>query len=432
MSSHDNKPIALLNSDDGPCTFMVQTRRTMKHIFPIVLLLLLGSVKIATAQNAKLQKLLLKSTKTQLTAPELTTAMGISDQAITDQVLKTKPKTWYQRGKVYSLVYQSDVAVGGIDKDMALTRVHDALTQVKKLGKASDSYVILAETEYVNLGSLVMNKGVEAYTNQDLKKAIRYFEQTATLKPRDTIGYLYAAMVAGELEDYTIALRNYQQLVELNPKSEYYRMIISIQKDIQQDPVAAMKSVEQAKAKLGDNNLAINKMEIDLLIANGRLEEALEELEKTIAVEPNNDFLHLRKGLLFDQLLTAENTKASPNQAQMEQWKEAAKAAYKKTIELNNNNAMAYFNLGVLISSEANTIYKEVNELSMDDYKAKGAAMEAKAKSYIEEAVPYMEAAHKIEPKEAYVLQALEQFYARLERMEDYKKTKDKLKELGY
>ena len=51
---------------------------------------------------------------------------------------------------------------------MALTRVHNALTQVKKLGKASDSYVILAETEYTRLGSMVMNKGVEAYTNKEL------------------------------------------------------------------------------------------------------------------------------------------------------------------------------------------------------------------------------------------------------------------------
>lgn len=387
---------------------------------------------VATSQNSQLYDLFEKSEATALSAEELAAGKQIVDNAITDNSLNKQAKTWYERGRFYSLIYRSNNNLPGVKKADVLQAVYDANEKVQQLGAEFDSYKPLMNYEVQNLWNAVFNEGVAQYQKNNMTSAIKYFERSSILKPQDTLSYLYAASLAGDAQKYEVALRNYKKLVKLNPKEDYYGMIITIENSILQDQEAAMKSVQEAKAVFGNANPLINAYEIDILIALGQLEKALNQLNGAIAAQPDKEILRLKKGLLYDQLISMEKDKAAPNQNQVDKWTMEAANAYQQALALNPNSLTANYNLSVLFSQQANDLYKQANELPLEEFETKGAELERQGKELFKTALPFMEKAREIDPTDIGVLRALQLYYAKLEMDDKYVDVNNKLKELGY
>lgn len=402
-----------------------------KYLFSLAFLLIC-TLPTVTAQNNKVERLMVKNESAPLTAEELKEGKLLVDQNITDSKLKDQAKTWYLRGKMYALLYETKNNFSGLKKSDCLQQFYESRQKVKQLAGSNDTYVTLMETEYEKLWGNVLNQGVTQYQNNNLTSAIKYFERTSILKPTDTLGYIYAATVANEAQKYNVALKNYKQLVKINPKADYYAMIIVLQMEYIQDNQGAMNTIKEAKSVLGDSNAKINKYEIDLLIRTNKTDQALSQLNAAIEAEPFNDLLHTRKGLLLDQLIANEKRAASPNKAKIDKLTSEGIKAYQQAIKLNNENSMAYYNLAVLYSGQANELYQKANNLSLDDYKTKGAKLEQQGNDLIKKALPFMEKAHALDPEDIGALQALQIFYSRLEMMGKYKEIQTKLKALGY
>ena len=382
----------------------------MKYFFALALALVC-LVSPLTAQNAKVQDLLNKSEATALTMEELAEGKELVDAAIKNNSVNKKPQTWYQRARMYGLIYRSNNNIPGLKKTYSLEQVYEAHNKTLELAEETDPVVPLIKYERQNLWNAVLNQGIEQYQKSNFTSALKYFERTSILRPKDTLGYMYAAQVAGEAQQYDAVVRNYKSLVQLSPKLDYYLYIISMEMNYSEDYDAALKTLKEAKAIYGEDRYELNAYEIDLLIRTNKIQEAMIQLENEIQKAPNKDVLHLRKGLLLDQLRSNEKREASPDYNKLDKLAADAIEAYEKTIELNPRQNVAYFNLAAILSDQGNEFFQAANELSMEEYKTSGP---------------------ELDPEDITTLRALKGFYIRLDMANELAEIQTKLKALGY
>lgn len=409
--------------------------RKISYIFLIVGLMASTFAYAQKKQKPNLNKVtaLVNKGKTEnLSAEDLMTAKDIVELATEYEKTKDKTKTWYLRGSVYRLIYESESDFAGISKENALETSAASFQKAAELGNESDTYVFLSGQEVNSLWTTVLNDGVNAYQAEDLDKALQYFTYVTLVKPADTTGYLYAASAASQAKKYDVAIQNYQKLVKINPNEETYLFLISLQKDVEKDLDAAIATIAEARSALGEDNQEINKVEIDILIATDKVDQALTSIDKAIEAEPENALLHLRKGLLYDQLVTAELDEEEVDNDKVKEYTDKAEEAYKKTLEYDPDNITAYFNYAVIYSNKANIYFKEANMMTPDEYRRKGADLNKKGKEILAKGVPLMEKARELEPDDRDVLYALQNFYSRLNYADKLKEVNAKLKELGY
>lgn len=409
--------------------------RRISYIF-LMITLMAGSVAVAQKKKkpslTKVEALVNKGKETPLSAEDLTTAQSIIEEATTYEKTMEKTRTWYLRGYVYKFIYEAETEFDGVSKPDAIKRSADSFNKALDLGKETDTYVLFANQEVEQLWSNLLNSGVEAYQAGELGDAVKFFEYTSLVKPADTTGYLYAASAASESENYEKAVANYKKLVELAPSEERYGIIISLQKDYLKDIEAAQATITEAKGVLGEDNVVLNQVEIDIFIALKKVDEALEKIETAIAADPNNSRLYLRKGLLYDQLASKEMDNEEVDKEKVSGYVDEAGKAYDKTIELDDQNLTAYFNYAVIISNKARVYFNEVNLMSPKEYNKTGIAIEKKGLETLEKAVPLMEKARELSPEDKDVLQALENFYSTLKMNDKADEVSEKLKELGF
>ena len=103
---------------------------------------------------------------------------------------------------------------------------------------------------------------------------------------------------------------------------------------------------------------------------------------------------------------------------------DSAMVYYNRAIEINPNDENAYINIGSMFIDKSAALYNAANELGFDaESQKKYDLMVAEAKSYDEQALPYVEKAYELVPNDDAIKQALRTLYVRLKMM-------DKAKEL--
>ena len=104
-----------------------------------------------------------------------------------------------------------------------------------------------------------------------------------------------------------------------------------------------------------------------------------------------------------------------------------AKEAYQKCIDMDSTFFDAVYNMGVLYYNEAYQMYKDAEKITnAKDY---GAAVDA-ADVILAQALPYMERAHRINPKDRGTLETLKTLYYRMQMNDKYEAIKAELEAL--
>ena len=85
----------------------------------------------------------------------------------------------------------------------------------------------------------------------------------------------------------------------------------------------------------------------------------------------------------------------------------------------------------MLYTDEANKYYQEINRLTLSEYKQRADILEGKAEENLQTALPYMETALMLEPKNPDVLRSLRVYYDRLGMNAKKVETESKMKVLG-
>ncbi len=261
------------------------------------------------------------------------------------------------------------------------------------------SYDLLGQTEL----------GLKDSTNalKSFNKASQAFLANTPIQPDMLIGYVYYRI--GLIERYMnrdmdkalTAIGQGKEIVE--KEWERWQEKLGSLSEEQQQQVSA-----QYQSTLQD----LSRFELDILLNSPeKMSEALVKFEKAANEEPDNYTVRVA----YAQLLENVDT-------------EKAIVQYQKAIEIDPNKTMAYFNLGAIYNNMAAKFYKKANELDWEESEP----LQKKAIEYMGKAYPNFQKVIEISPDDVSTLQALAQIAITLEKVDDYKIYKEKLKALGY
>jgi tetratricopeptide (TPR) repeat protein len=152
--------------------------------------------------------------------------------------------------------------------------------------------------------------------------------------------------------------------------------------------------------------------ELNLSLSQGKSAEAEKLLLLAIEKDPANAQLHYAAGTIYEDLAKRQE----------------AIASYQKAISLKADYWEAYFNLGAVYNNEAKRLQDIANnEKDNKKYEISNKAAEAEFK----QALPYLEKALELAPKDSddvnALLRTLKQIYSRMNMTEKYEEVKKRL-----
>lgn len=357
------------------------------------------------------------------TENKLDEAKTIIDAATTYEKTMNDAKTYYYRGLIYAAIDTTsneqfkaldpnafDVAVESFKKADEMQKGKEHFTQ------DANGMPILKSQQIAYWHGQYINKGANAYQEEDFEEALKNFEKAQKVLPGDTLGYFYAGFVANGMENYDKAIESFRKYIDLGGKSvDAYLSIINIYSAAKDDKESALKVVREAKPKF-PNDPQLPKVEIGLLIDLKRIDEAKKGLEEAVAKEPGNKLLHFYLGYA--------NASLNLN--------DEAKKNYEAALKIDPAYFDAQVYLAKLMYNDAATIKKEMASLGISAAdKKKKFDLDKVLVEKLKVAQPYWEKAEQIEPKDQEVLDVLYSIYQDLGNDAGMKRLEKKFKEIG-
>jgi tetratricopeptide (TPR) repeat protein len=267
----------------------------------ITILLLLVSVTAVYAQ--KTPKPNLNKALNSWKEGSLEEAKSIIDVATTYEKTMSDGKTWYYRGLIYaSIDTTSNEAYHALDPN-ALDVAMESFKKGDELNTGKEHFIqdavglpITKSQQMEYLANTYLNKGADAYQEEDLDAAMVSFEKAQKVRPTDTLAYFYAGFVSHALENYDKAITSFEKYIENGGKDkDAYLSIINIYSTVKENKEEALKWVRKARP-LYPTDPDLPKVEIGLLIDLKRIDEAKTGLEAAIKKEPDNKLLYFYLG----------------------------------------------------------------------------------------------------------------------------------------
>lgn len=409
-----------------------------------ILLLAATPVFSGFAQSSKVVNAInyLKDYNSTKDAESLQKAKENIDLASEHADTKDKAKTQVIKGQVYMTIYEANKKAQE-DKLMSIAdpnkRTFAALqnTPTAELGTAYQAYVkgkaldnkgnYAAELRNMaNVAIYYDNTGRSFYNSKKYAEALNTFESAYAINTNDTTLLYFCATSADLSKDYPKAVNYYQKM--LDSKQGYgssYTALMNVYLAMK-DTTAGMDILKKGRQTYpNDVNLVISETNYFLRI--NKSQEALNNLNIAVQAKPSDPNLYLVRGNIYDNLANPKDA----NGKDIEKPKDyanligLAETDYKKAIELKPDYFDALYNLGVLYNNQGVELNKQADKIT--DQK-KYEAANAKATEQFANAMPVLEKALEVNPKERNTMIALRQIYMRMQLQDKLKSINEKLK----
>ena len=337
------------------------------------------------------------------------------------------------------------------DMDTALKSVESVLAM------ENDNEEALA---YQNkLRQTMVQTAIDGQGNGNYDMAEKLLYKTYELDRNDTVMLYYAASAAVNGKIYDKALSHYQKLLDIGFDGST-EQFIAINKEtgeeeifesknmrdisvktgeysdpsqkktpsltgeiaknitliyIQEDqPDKALEAIKKAKEENPDD-VSLLQAEADLYYRIGKIDKYDEVMKEVVRIDPENPSLYYNLGVASEQLGDEKSSKEY----------------YKKAIELDSEMVNAYINLAALTLNKERDIVEEMNSLgnSRADNK-KYQELNEQKKQFYKDALPYLEKASELDPKNMSALQTKLNIYYQLEMNEKAKALQEKINSL--
>jgi len=314
---------------------------------------------------------------------KLADAKAMIDVAETDAKLSLDGKTFYYKGLVYAAL---DTTSNELFKALAqdpLATALAAFAKAEEMGKGKGYFVqdanglpVLKEQQLQVLANYYLNKGANAYQEDDFESAITGFKKTQLVLPNDTTAYFYSGYASYQKEDYKNAVSELQKYLEMGGTSaDAYSLIINTYSGSLENKEEALAWVAKAKTKFPKND-DFPKIEIGLLIDLNRIDAAKANLEATVQKEANNKVLHFYLGYVNSKL---------------EKWEES-KVNYTNALKIDPEYFDAQYYLAQIYLIDAEKLKREMNNLGISkEDRAKKLEMDKQLVEKYKTALPYWE-----------------------------------------
>lgn len=375
----------------------------------ILSLSLLVIYTVINAQSVKLQSAISYNKNNRLDK-----AKENIDAATIHEKTMNESKTWSYRGRIYVKIASTTNPEYQKLEPNALQIAYDAFQKSIEM----DTEKEFEQDNMIGLFSCsdqYYMKGVESFNKKEFKDAIDFFEKTVKINTaygrKDTSAIFNAALCA-ELGGFKAkAKEHFNSLVALNyDQPSIYSSLANIYK-AENDTIKAVKIIEKGRKRFPDNfDLII--AEANIFLYTGNAVKAQNALNAAVLKDPNNHTIHFAVGTNYEKMGDIVN----------------AEISYLKAIEIKSDFFDAIYNLGALHVNNAVSILEKANALPLGD---KGYdVLKKQSEEQLNKAMPYLEKASEMQPKDAVVLTTLKDIYIRLNLLDKLKVVNQKIADL--
>lgn len=336
-------------------------------------------------------------------------------------------KTWFYKGNIYYEIAISDNEEYQKLSENPLEVAFEAYKKAMELDEKDRLYANLFQN-FSFVGGAYYNKGVQEFNNMDFVKAAKNFKQAYDVKLIidivDTAALFNAAVSAFRGQDTAAAYEYYTDLYELeydNPGIYENLANIAIgQKDYEK----AQNYINEGREKYPEN-YGLMIADINLNMQKGNREEAIAAMNAAIEKDPQNYSIYFAMGNMHDEVV--ENKELSDEERNKAF--DAALQAYENAIEIKEDYADAYINIGALYVNKAIEFQNAASDLPLDKQKEYEDLI-AKADTLLKKALPYLEKAYELEPNNRATIITLKDIYTRNKQLDKAKELNMKLQEM--
>ncbi len=382
------------------------------------LLSFIMTVSMVSAQNSKVQSAINYS-KPQYN--QLDKAKEAIDAAVIHEKTMNTAKAWKVRGDVYLAIAQTTDEKFITLCENPLQVSFDSFKKATELD-VKNQFSAEITLQLIKLNALRINIGIAFFNEGKYDKAFYAFtnalEIDKIVRPGtiDTMIVFNAGIAADRAKMYDEAIKYYRIAASLRYEgSKVYGFIANLERE-RGDTNAFVNVLKEGIDSFPNDNSVLMVELINYYLIKDMSDLALEYLEKAIDKDPTNATFHFAKGALYDKLKDFEK----------------AKLSYEKAVEIKNDYFDAYYNLGALYFNKGADMLKEANNIPPKEQKRYDAAVIESFKE-LEKALPYLEKAHEIDPKEKSTMLTLKEIYFKLrndkeEYMVKYQQINEELK----
>lgn len=289
------------------------------------------------------------------------------------------------------------------------------------------NYTSEVETYLKNIEGHYLNKAIADYNAKKYAEALPSFEKAYEINgEKDTTTLGNIALVADRAAIYDKAKIYYQKMIDHKQGlGNTYSSLVNVYLNMK-DTVGGMEVLKKGRAMYpNDINLVITETNYFLKTNNSK--EALTNLNIALVAKPTDSNLYLVRGNIYDNLANPKDAagKDTEKPKDYESLMKLAETDYKKAVELKPDYFDALYNLGVLYNNHGVALSKVADQIT-DNAKYKSANDLATAE--FTKALPVLEKALSVSPKDRNTMYALKQIYARTQQPEKVKEMNDRLK----
>lgn len=380
---------------------------------------------------------------------DLAKAKDKIDLATVHADTKDQSKTWVYRGLIYLALYQQDfnVKMDAHKADIAdankrqavafqeapvtnLIEATNALIKAKAMDAKYKTYEDKTAPGLNNCYFYLQSAGIGRSNQKNYNEAGPLFELSADIvatdKKMDTVNINNAAISYDNGKNWEKAITNYQKLVDAGYRKGNTWVLLANCYANKGDSAKYRELIAGGLSKYPlDQELLV--ADVNIKMSAGKYQEAVQQLNALIAQRPDDYDLNLIVGNIYDRLgnpKKSDGTEAERPKNYDELFAQAEKY-YKKAIELKPTSLEANYNLGVMYYNRGIYFYN-LSQSSIAD-----AAKYSKMwEEPLKQAVVYLEATYKIDPKDISVLKALKACYGNLGDNDNYVRVGNLIKEI--
>ena len=278
-----------------------------------------------------------------------------------------------------------------------------------------------------NIGIYFDNTGRANFNSKKYAQALFCFENAYAISENSDTTLLYYCATAAELsKDYEKAKTYFQKMIDTKQgQGNTYSSMVSVYKMLK-DTLAAIEILKKGRNSYpNDMNLVISETNYFLEIKNSK--EAINNLNIAINAKPTDPNLYLVRDNIYDNLANPKDAAGKDLEKPSDYAVNITNAEtdYKKAIELKADYFDALYNLGVLYNNQGVMLNNLADKIT-DNAKYKVA--NEKASQQFKKAMPELEKALELNPKERNTMIALKQIYTRMQLLDKLKKINERLK----
>ncbi len=310
-------------------------------------------------------------------------------------------KTYYAKGRILqSMAESKDPKVNKL-VDEPLAKAYDSYQKAVKLDskgrieKSIEVYLPILNNDFIK-------KAVEEFQAKQFKSAMESFEYALKVGQDKVFGGVVdtslvynAGLSAYNGKIWNKAVEFLTKATDMDYGGGAAYQLLKNAYLAKGDTLGGLKVLQEGFNKDPTDKTIIFELINYYLLIEKNSQSAMDYINKAMEEDPENASLYFAKGLALDKL---------------SRHKEAI-AAYKESIARDSTFLNSYYNLGAMIFNDGVKMFNDCNKIMNNEkYKACVDSSDIKFK----ESLPYLERAHKLDPKEMNTMETLKVLYYRL------------------